>query len=114
MQKSFVLGLVLSISTLCFAGQKAFFVSFDKPTTVGAVKLAPGEYKVKLDGTNAVFTDSNEKSVSTAVKLETSPKKFKDTAVETMKSGSADTVTSIEVGGTTTKLDFAKQSTATN
>jgi hypothetical protein len=114
MKKSFVLGLVLSLSTLSFAGQKAFTVIFDKATTVGAVKLAPGEYKVKVDGTNAVFTNSNYKSVSTAVKVETSDKKFKETAVDTVKGSSGDVVTSISVGGSTTKLDFSKQSVATN
>src|SRR5882757_2875250 len=95
MQKSFVAGLVLSLSAICFAGQKSFTVSFDKATTVGAVKLAPGEYKVKVDGANAIFTNSNYKSVSTAVKVETAEKKFKDTAVDTVKAGSADSVTSI-------------------
>ena len=114
MKKSFVLGLVLSLSTLCFAGQKSFTVIFDKATTVGAVKLAPGEYKVKVDGTNAVFTNSNYKSVSTAVKVETAEKKFKDTAVDTVTGASGDVVTSISVGGSTTKLDFSKQSVATN
>jgi hypothetical protein len=114
MKKSFVLGLVLSLSTLCFAGPKSFTVIFDKTTTVGTAKLAPGEYKVKVDGTNAVFTNSNFKSVSTAVKVETSDKKFKDTAVDSVKSGSGDVVTAITVGGSTTKLDFGKQSVATN
>jgi len=115
MKKSFVLGLVLSLSTICFAGQKSFTVIFDKATTVGAVKLAPGEYKVKVDGTNAVFTNnSNYKSVSTAVKVETAEQKFKDTAVDTVKGASGDVVTAISVGGSTTRLDFGKQAVATN
>jgi hypothetical protein len=114
MKKSLVLGLVLSLSTL-IAGQKSFTVIFDKATTVGAVKLAPGEYKVKVDGTNAVFTNnSNYKSVSTAVKVETAEKKFKDTAVDSVKSDSGDVVSSITVGGSTMKLDFSKQATASN
>src|SRR4051812_26465334 len=58
MKKSFVLGAVLSLATVCFAGQKTFTIMLDKVTTAGTVKLAPGEYKVKIDGTNAVFTDS--------------------------------------------------------
>ena|SRR5215475_14560235 len=114
MKKSLVLGLVLSLSTL-IAGPKSFTVIFDKATMVGTAKLAPGEYKVKVDGTNAVFTNSsNYKSVSTAVKVETTEKKFKDTAVDTVKSDAGDVVTSISVGGSTTKLDFNKQSVATN
>jgi hypothetical protein len=115
MKKSFVLGVMLALSTLAFAGQKSFTVVFDKATTVGSVTLVPGEYKVKVDGTNAVFTNnSNAKSVSTAVKVETGEKKFKDTAVDSVKTASGETVQSITVGGTTTKLEFGKQSAATN
>jgi hypothetical protein len=115
MKKSFVLGVVLSLSTLVFAATKSFTVVFDKATTVGSVKLAPGEYKVKVDGGNAVFTNnSNFKSVSTAVKVETGEKKFKETAVDSVKNASGESVQSISVGGTTTKLEFGKQSVATN
>ena len=115
MKKSLALGVMLVVSTLAFAGQKSFTVSFDKPATIGAVTLAPGEYKVKVDGTDAVFTNnSNYKSVSTAVKVEAGEKKFKDTAVDSMKNMSGQTVQSITIGGTTTKLDFGKASVATN
>jgi hypothetical protein len=114
MKKSFVLGVVLSLSTLCFAGQKSFTIVLDKATTVGSLKLAPGEYKVKVDGSNAVFTNSKYKSVTTPVKVETTEKKFKETAVDTVNSNDGAAVTAIQVGGTTTKLDFSKQSVASN
>jgi len=115
MKKSFVLGVLLSLSTLAFAGPKSFTVVFDKTATVGSVTLVPGEYKVKVDGTNAVFTNkSNFKSVSTAVKVEAGEKKFKDTAIDTLKNGSGETVQSITIGGTTTKLEFGSKSVASN
>ena len=115
MKKSIVLGLMLSLSTLVFAGQKSFTVVFDKEATVGTVKLTPGEYKVKVDGANAVFTNnSNYKSVTTAVKVETSDKKFKETGVDSVKGAAGDTVQSINVGGTTMKLGFGKQSASSN
>ena len=71
MKKSFVLGAVLSLSSLCFAGQKSYDVIFSAPATVSGVKLAAGEYKVKVDGTNAVFTDSKSKTVTAPVKVDT-------------------------------------------
>src|SRR5690242_14986263 len=101
MKKTFIATAVLALSTLSFAGQKSFTVVFEKATAVGAVKLKAGEYKVKVDGPNAVFTDSNYKSVSTAVKVETGAAKYKNTAVETTTAGGGDVVSSIEVGGTT-------------
>ena len=107
---------MLFVSTLAFgAGPKSFTVSFDQPVTVGSVTLAPGEYKVKVDGTNAVFTNNfNYKSVSTAVKVESSDKKFKNTAVDSVKNAGGQTVNAISIGGTTTKLEFGKQSAASN
>src|SRR4051812_2837723 len=109
MKKTLVLAVVLSLSTLCFAGQKSYEIVISKPATVGAVKLAAGTYKVKVDGTNAVFTDEKLKSVSTPVKLETVAKKVQLTAVDANTTSSGEVITSISLAGTTTKLDFTKQ-----
>ena len=109
MKKSLVLGVVLSLSSLCFAGQKSYDVIFSAPATVAGVKLAAGEYKVKVDGTNAVFTDSKTfKSVAAPVKVNTAAKKFQFTAVDATKDSSGDKVNAIELGGSTTKLEFTK------
>jgi hypothetical protein len=108
MKKSLVLGVVLSLSSLCFAGQKSYDVIFTSPATVAGTQLKAGEYKVKVDGANAVFTDSKSKSVSAPVKVETSAKKFHYTAVDASKDGTVDKVNSIEFGGTTTRLAFTK------
>ena len=108
MKKSLVLGVVLSLSSLCFAGSKSYDVIFSSPATVGGVQLKAGEYKVKVDGTNAVFTDKNFKSVTAPVKVETGTKKFQYTAVDASKDGSVDKVNAIEFGGSTTRLEFAK------
>ena len=69
MKKSLVLGVVLSLSSLCVAGQKSYDVTFSTSATVAGVALAAGEYKVKVDGANAVFTDRKSKSVSAPVKV---------------------------------------------
>lgn len=108
MKKSLVLG-ALFISSLSFAGQKSYDVIFSAPATVSGVKLAAGEYKVKVDGANAVFTDSkNFKSVSTPVKVQTGEKKFQYTAVDATKEAGIDKINAIELGGSTTKLEFTK------
>ena len=81
MKKSLVLGVVLSLSSICFAGQKSYDVIFSAPAKVSGVKLPAGEYKVKVDGANAIFTDSKSKTVSVFVKVETGSKKFAYTSV---------------------------------
>jgi hypothetical protein len=109
MKKTFVLAAVLSLSSLVFAGQKAYDVIFSAPITVGSVKLAAGQYTVKVDGANAVFTNSqNSKSVSTPVKVETGAKKFQYTAVDSSKEGDTEKVNAIQLGGSTTTLEFTK------
>ena len=108
MKNSLVLGVVLSLSSLCFAGQKSYDVIFSSPATVGGVQLKAGEYKVKVDGTNAVFTDKNYKSVTAPVKVQTSDKKFQFTAVDATKDAGVDKINAIELGGSTTKLEFTK------
>jgi hypothetical protein len=108
MKKSFVLGAVLSLSGLCFAGQKSYDVIFSAPTSVSGVKLAAGEYKVKVDGANAVFTDSKSKTVTAPVKVGTGAKKYSYTAVDATKEGDVDKVNAIEFGGSNTRLEFTK------
>jgi hypothetical protein len=108
MKKTLVLGVLLSLSSLCFAGQKSYDVIFSAPATVGGVKIAAGEYKVKVDGTNAVFTDSKFNKVTAPVKVENGTKKFHFTAVDASKGSGVDTVNAIEFGGSTTRLEFAK------
>ena len=109
MKKTFVLGAVLSLASVVFAGQKSYDVIFAAPTTVAGVKLAPGQYAVKVDGSNAVFTNSQTaKSVSAPVKVETVTKKYSYTAVDTTKEGDGEKVNAIELGGTSTKLEFTK------
>lgn len=108
MKNSLVLGVVLSLSSFCFAGQKSYDVIFSAPTSVGGVQLKAGEYKVKVDGTNAVFTDSKDKSVTAPVKVENGTKKFQFTAVDASKDGGVDKVNAIEFGGSTTRLEFTK------
>jgi hypothetical protein len=73
---------------------------------VGNLQLKPGEYRLKVNGANVVFTDSKAKEYSTPVKVNSAEKKFNDTRIETTKEGDTDRVTEIDLGGSTTKLGF--------
>ena len=107
MKKTFVLGIVLSLSTVMFAGTKSYQVVFASAAKIGSVKLAPGEYTVKVDGANAIFTNNqSSKTVTAPVKIETGKRKFQFTAVDSTKDGDAENVKAIELGGTTTTLEF--------
>jgi len=107
MKKTFVLGIVLSLSSILFAGTKSYQVVFTSTAKVGSVKLAPGEYSVKVEGGNAIFTNTQSSKKFTApVKVENGTKKFSVTAVDSTKEADGDSVKAIELGGSTTTLEF--------
>jgi hypothetical protein len=98
---------VLALAGLSFASTKTYTVSLTHPSKAGSQQLTAGDYKVKIDGANAIFTDlRTSKSVSVPVKVETGDKKFKFTAVDSTQDGAAERINSIQLGGSTTKLDF--------
>ncbi len=102
-------GAFLAFSAVGVAGPKTYDVSLDRSTTAGAIQLAPGEYGLKLEGPNAVFTETQTRRVFTVpVKVENSNKKYNATAVETVKQGNTDKITDIELGGSKTKLEFGQ------
>lgn len=105
--KSFVLAGVLAISTLSLASAKTYELSLSGITKAGNVELKPGQYRLKVDGSNATFTNvDNSKSVSTPVKVNNSDKKFDVTKVDASKEGNVDVIKDIELGGSKTKLEF--------
>ena len=107
MKKTFVLGIALCLSTMMFAGTKSYQVVFTSTAKIGSVKLVPGEYTVKVDGANAIFTNNqSSKSVTAPVKIETGKRKFQVTAIDSTKEGDAENVKAIELGGTSTTLEF--------
>jgi hypothetical protein len=103
---SLLLAGVLSLSGLCMAGTKSYTIVLEKPEQVGTLKLAAGSYKLQVQGVNAVFTDSDHKTYTTPAKVETAPKKFNFTAVETKDEAGAERITTIDLGGTNTQVAF--------
>jgi hypothetical protein len=97
----------LALSTLSLAGAKTYDIVLTQAAKAGSVQLAAGEYRLKVQGANAVFTNvDTNKSYTVPVKVENSDKKFSETAVDTNNANGSSTVESIELGGSTTKLGF--------
>jgi hypothetical protein len=93
--------------SLPIASAKSYNIAFTSPTVVGSTQLPAGQYTLKVEGSNAVFTsvDSN-KSVTAPVKIENVDKKYDVTSVETTVKGDVQRIDDIELGGSKTKLDF--------
>ena len=98
---------VLAMSILPIASAKSYSIAFRSPTIAGRAQLPAGEYTLKVEGSNAVFTNvGNHKSVTAPVKVENVDKKYGVTSVEAIQEGDAQHIKDIQLGGSTTKLDF--------
>jgi hypothetical protein len=108
--KSILMVGALSLSSVILLNAKTYEIHLYTPAMAGTVQLPAGDYKLKVDGTNAVLkdTDSN-KTYTTAVKVETEDKKFDETAVITDNNNGATHIRSIEIGGSNTKLEFGSE-----
>ena len=109
MTKKLFLALgVLALGAVSLAFAKTYDVSITHPAKAGNQQLRVGNYRLKVEGSNAVFTDmTTSKSVTVPVKVENSEKKFAVTSVDTTQDGAGERINSITLGGSTTKLDFA-------
>jgi hypothetical protein len=99
----------MALSTLAMAGSKSYDVALSAPTKAGSVQLAPGDYKVKVDGSNAIFTDEHSgASFTVPVKVENAETKFSATTLDTKTQGSTTQIVTIGLGGSKVKLDFGQ------
>ena len=106
-KRSLLLLGVLAMSFLSIASAKSYTIAFTGPTMVGSAQLPAGDYKLTVEGSNAIFTSVNSnKSVTAPVKIENADKKFDATSIKTTQEGNAQHIENIELGGSTTKLDF--------
>ena len=101
---------VLLIATLALAGianAKSYDITLSAPAKAGSVQLAAGDYSLKVQGSNAIFTNvETGKSFTTAVKAEAAGKKFDVTAVFSDNKDGESHITSVELGGSNTKLEL--------
>lgn len=103
--KSFLVIAAMALSVAGIASAKSWDITLDQPTTVGANQLKAGDYEVKLNGNQAVLTNEAEgKAVKVPVTIEHSDKKFGTTEVETTAKDGKDSIHSIGLGGSTTRL----------
>ena len=106
MKKLLVVG-VLALSSICILSAKSYELTLTTITKAGSVQLKPGQYNLKIQGTNAIFTEMNSsKSFTVPVKVVETDKKFDDTKVQSSKDGDTDKIEEIDLGGSKTKLGF--------
>jgi hypothetical protein len=97
---------ILALCSLGVLSAKSYDIVLTGPASVGTLQLKPGAYHLKVDGSNAVFTDHKSKTYTTPVKVQNADKKFNDTRVQSSKDGATDRINEIDLGGSTTVLGF--------
>ncbi|HKE22213.1 MAG TPA: hypothetical protein VKB88_07460 [Bryobacteraceae bacterium] len=105
MKKSFWLIAALAFSAiLSMAHTNSYEILLTKTTQAGEMQLAAGQYRLTLDGANAIFTsvETNHSFVA-PVKVETTHQ-HDVTSIEVKDAH----ITSIELGGSTETLEFGE------
>lgn len=99
--------LAFALAGLSIASAKTYSINIDQPYVVAGVQLKPGDYRLNLEGSKAVFTRGGKKTAAEAkVTVENSPKKFNYTSIASKLAGGQNQIESISLGGTRMKLDF--------
>jgi len=107
--KSLLIVGALSLASLGIASAKSYDLTLTAPAMAGTTELKPGEYKLKVDGSQAVITgQQNKASVTVPVKVENNDKKFSYTTVESTNQGGMDTIQAIDLGGSNTRLTLGQ------
>jgi len=107
--KSLILTATLAVASMSVAAAKSYEIVLSAPAKAANIRLDAGQYRMKMEGVNAVFTNTETGKTFTApAKVENAQKKFDYTAVETTKESDADHIKSIELGGTNTTVEFGE------
>jgi hypothetical protein len=99
----------LCLASVSFASAKTHDIILSEPALAGTVQLPAGEYSLKVEGENAVFTNlDKDKTFTAPVSQQTGEEKYDRTAVRTDASSGTAKIVEIDLGGSHTKLEFAR------
>jgi hypothetical protein len=104
---SVVLAVGFLAASLFAANARSCEIFLASPTQAGSVLLLPGQYRVSLDGGEAVFQDvRSTRSFRTAVKVEDNGSAYDATRISTTHDSGARRMNAIEFEGSGTRIEF--------
>ncbi len=104
--------LVLAFGALALGVASAaahYRVTINSPSWIGSRELQPGDYKVDLEGNQAVIKTGKE-TIQVPAKSETSTDKFSATEIRTRNVNGKREIEEIRFGGTRTSILFPQGS----
>ena len=103
--KSLLMVGAMTIASLNIASAKSYDVVLNATAKAGTTELKPGEYKVRIEGSQAVFTNvQSNKSVSVPAQVENGQTKFPYTSLETTSQDGMDNIQAIDLGDSNTRV----------
>jgi hypothetical protein len=107
--KSLLIIGAFGLASLGIASAKSYDITLTDPAMAGSTLLQPGEYHLKVDGSQAIFKDvQSSKSWTAQAKVENGNRKFGETAVESTQLGDMAHITAIDLAGSHTRLEFGR------
>jgi hypothetical protein len=86
---------------------KSFDITFSAPAVLGSATVPAGQYSLKFDGAKVTLTNaSSGKKFDTVAVVQNGSTKFANTIVQAKRVEGQDLVDEIQLGGTSTALDF--------
>ena len=73
---------ILALLGVSLASAKTYSFVVSEPTNAGQAQLKPGEYSLKLDGSQVVLKDMTGRQIDVTAKVEPADRKFDETAVQ--------------------------------
>ncbi len=106
--RSLLFAGALTFASVMLASAKTYDITIPAPVKAGAVELKPGVYKLKIEGSQAVFTDSHDKSFSVPATVENADRKFGSTLLESASHDGVDTIQAIDLGDSNTRVKLGQ------
>jgi hypothetical protein len=113
MTKKWMTLLAMALFTVGLASAKTHTITIHNPSNVNGQELAPGNYKVNVEGDKVTITNG-KKTLEANAKLEETSEKFTRDSVRYTEEDGKMKVREIRLGGTNTKLVFSPASSTTS
>ena len=98
--------LAFGVCGLAIASAKTYTVTLAEPYTLAGAQLKPGNYRLSVNGSQAVLRDSRGRTIQAKATVQNEATKYAYTAVESRTNKGASSLQAIEVQGTHTKVEF--------
>lgn len=97
---------MLALLGVSLASAKTYTVTVPDSAQAGKVQLKPGEYNLKLDGSQVMLLDQTGHRIDVSAKVEVADRKFDSTAISISKADGTNRIQWIELGGSKNRVVF--------